>query len=113
MIVIVSIELIQPFVEMLIHGTGLPYKSPLQPYAAWTTLVALIVVILTSGYSVFFPGRWQVSSFLTYYIDIAIFIRESIQPFITADQLTNRSALGGKSVLLSNEASISFGHDPV
>ncbi|CAK1367575.1 unnamed protein product [Cercospora beticola] len=52
----------------------LPYKSPLQPYAAWTTLFALILVILTSGYSVFFPGKWSVSSFLTYYIDIAIFI---------------------------------------
>ncbi|KAF2166032.1 hypothetical protein M409DRAFT_66925 [Zasmidium cellare ATCC 36951] len=52
----------------------LPYQSPLQPYMAWSTLGALVLVILFSGYSVFFPGHWSVSSFLTYYIDIAIFI---------------------------------------
>ncbi|KNG44681.1 amino acid permease [Stemphylium lycopersici] len=52
----------------------LAYKSPMQPYLAWVTGGALILVILFSGYSVFFPGRWDVSSFLTYYIDIAIFI---------------------------------------
>jgi amino acid transporter len=53
---------------------GLAYKSPLQPYLAWATGGALILVILFSGYSVFFPGRWSVGTFLTYYIDIAIFI---------------------------------------
>jgi amino acid transporter len=46
----------------------------LQPYLAWVTGGALILVILFSGYSVFFPGRWSVATFLTYYIDIAIFI---------------------------------------
>ncbi|KAF7197505.1 Proline-specific permease [Pseudocercospora fuligena] len=52
----------------------LPYKSPLQPYLGWVALIALVLVILFSGYSVFFPGNWTVSGFLTYYIDIAIFI---------------------------------------
>ncbi|KAK4543240.1 hypothetical protein LTR36_005790 [Oleoguttula mirabilis] len=52
----------------------LPYKSPLQPYAAWITLGALCLVVLFSGYSVFFPGNWSVSGFLTYYIDLAIFV---------------------------------------
>lgn len=41
---------------------------------AWATLSALSLVILFSGYSVFFPGNWSVSTFLTYYVDIAIFI---------------------------------------
>ncbi|KAK4494375.1 hypothetical protein PRZ48_014673 [Zasmidium cellare] len=57
-----------------IRRDRLPYQSPLQPYMAWATLGALVLVILFSGYSVFFPGHWNVSSFLTYYIDIAIFI---------------------------------------
>ncbi|CAN9338661.1 unnamed protein product [Alternaria alternata] len=52
----------------------LAYKSPMQPYLAWVTGGALVLVILFSGYSVFFPGRWSVGTFLTYYIDIAIFI---------------------------------------
>ncbi|EME81274.1 uncharacterized protein MYCFIDRAFT_140266 [Pseudocercospora fijiensis CIRAD86] len=52
----------------------LPYKSPLQPYLGWAALCALVLVILFSGYSVFFPGHWSVTAFLTYYIDIAIFI---------------------------------------
>ncbi|KAF2206285.1 hypothetical protein CERZMDRAFT_115817 [Cercospora zeae-maydis SCOH1-5] len=57
-----------------INRNRLPYKSPLQPYVAWSTPFALILVILTPGYSVFFPRKWSVSSFLTSYIDIAIFI---------------------------------------
>lgn len=61
-------------VPILIFFSGLPYKSPLQPYMAWSTLLALTLVILFSGYSVFFPGKWSTSTFLTYYIDIAIFI---------------------------------------
>ncbi|KAF2635885.1 hypothetical protein P280DRAFT_410704 [Massarina eburnea CBS 473.64] len=60
-----------------ISRNRLPYKSPLQPYMAWVTLGALILVILFSGYSVFLSGRWNVSTFLTYYIDIAIFICKS------------------------------------
>ncbi|CAO2658293.1 Nn.00g060160.m01.CDS01 [Neocucurbitaria sp. VM-36] len=62
------------FAHQGINRDRLPYKSPLQPYMAWVTLGALILVILFSGFSVFFPGHWSVSSFLTYYIDIAIFI---------------------------------------
>lgn len=68
-----TFPLLPPFADEVL---GLPYKSPLQPYLAWTTLFALSLVILFSGYSVFFPGRWSVGAFLTYYIDIAIFFRE-------------------------------------
>ena len=56
--------------------TGLPYKSPLQPYMTWATLVALIIITLTSGYEVFIHGRWNTSSFLTSYIGIPIFLGE-------------------------------------
>jgi amino acid transporter len=63
-----------PFAEIMLMFSGLAYKSPMQPYLAWVTGGALVLVILFSGYSVFFPGRWSVGTFLTYYIDIAIFI---------------------------------------
>lgn len=65
---------VAPFVEIMLMFSGLAYKSPMQPYLAWVTGGALVLVILFSGYSVFFPGRWSVGTFLTYYIDIAIFI---------------------------------------
>lgn len=65
---------VAPFVEIMLMFSGLAYKSPMQPYLAWVTGGALVLVILFSGYSVFFPGRWSVGTFLTYYIDIAIFV---------------------------------------
>jgi amino acid transporter len=57
----------------ILTSLGLAYKSPFQPYLAWITACALVLVILFSGFSVFFPGHWSVSTFLTYYVDIAIF----------------------------------------
>jgi amino acid transporter len=52
---------------------ALPYKSPFQPYVAWITGCIIFLVILFSGYAVFFPGNFTASGFLTYYINIAIF----------------------------------------
>ena len=57
----------------MLTSLGLAYKSPFQPYLAWVTACSLVLVILFSGFSVFFPGHWSVSTFLTYYVDIAIF----------------------------------------
>lgn len=31
----------------------LPWKAPLQPYAAWTSLVTFSILLLTGGYTVF------------------------------------------------------------
>lgn len=70
---------------------ALPYKSPLQPYVAWITGFIVFLIIFFSGinsysdndcrlltyhpgYAVFFPGNFTASGFLTYYINIAIFI---------------------------------------
>ncbi|KAB8304043.1 hypothetical protein EYC80_005389 [Monilinia laxa] len=53
---------------------ALPYKSPFQPYVAWITGCILVLIIFFSGVPVFFPGNFTVSGFLTYYINIAIFI---------------------------------------
>ncbi|KAF4964602.1 hypothetical protein FSARC_7508 [Fusarium sarcochroum] len=69
----------------------LPYKSPLQPYAAWATLVMVCLVILFSGllsrrdlaieesadgaigFDVFVKGHFTAQGFITCYINIAIF----------------------------------------
>ncbi|KAI1621839.1 amino acid permease [Exophiala viscosa] len=75
--VVIQVSFLRFYYAMKYQGISrnrLPYKSPLQPYMAWTTLGALILVVLFCGYSVFFPGNWSTSAFITYYIDIAIFI---------------------------------------
>jgi len=43
---------------------SLPYKSPLQPYAAWYAFAGCITMTFVSGYTVFLPGNWDVPSFL-------------------------------------------------
>ncbi|KAJ4258236.1 hypothetical protein NW762_008385 [Fusarium torreyae] len=53
--------------------TDLPYKSPLQPYAAWATLVMVCLVIIFSGFDVFVKGQFTAQGFITCYINIAIF----------------------------------------
>lgn len=55
------------------HTTELPYKSPFQPYTAWITLLMVFLVVFFSGFDVFFPGNFSASSFLTCYVNVAIF----------------------------------------
>jgi amino acid transporter len=35
----------------------LPWKAPLQPYAAWLSLVSFALLLLTGGYTVFIRGK--------------------------------------------------------
>ena len=35
----------------------LPWKAPFQPYAAWMTLISLIIILLTGGYTTFIHGQ--------------------------------------------------------
>ncbi|PTB35870.1 uncharacterized protein TrAFT101_010721 [Trichoderma asperellum] len=53
---------------------ALPYKSPLQPYVSWATLLVVSLVIIFSGFDVFVKGRFTAAGFLTCYLNIAIFI---------------------------------------
>lgn len=50
----------------------LPWKAPMQPYLAWVTLVAFIILLLTGGYTTFMHGRWNSETFVSSYIDIPI-----------------------------------------
>ncbi|KAH6962388.1 amino acid permease/ SLC12A domain-containing protein [Ilyonectria sp. MPI-CAGE-AT-0026] len=54
--------------------TDLPFQSKLQPYAAYLCLVFFTILMLLNGFSVFFPGQWSASVFLTAYIGIPIFL---------------------------------------
>ncbi|KAL1305184.1 hypothetical protein AAFC00_002105 [Neodothiora populina] len=53
---------------------ALPYKTPLQPYTAWFSLIVMIILTLTNGFYVFVPSRWNVSDFLVAYITLPIFL---------------------------------------
>lgn len=52
----------------------LPWKSPLQPYAAWVGFVGSTIIVLIAGFPVFLKGNWDTSTFFASYIGIPIFI---------------------------------------
>lgn len=51
---------------------SLPYTAPLQPYLSWFGLFFNIVVLLTSGFTVFF--QWSTSDFFASYVSLVIFV---------------------------------------
>ncbi|WQF80855.1 Putative amino acid permease/ SLC12A domain-containing protein [Colletotrichum destructivum] len=51
----------------------LPFRTPLQPYFTWFILGLLVILTLTNGFQVFFPGEWSTSDFLAAYITLPIF----------------------------------------
>ncbi|KAH7175298.1 amino acid permease/ SLC12A domain-containing protein [Dactylonectria macrodidyma] len=54
--------------------TDIPFQSWLQPWASYVCMVFFICLLGLNGFSVFFPGHWSVSSFLTAYIGLPIFL---------------------------------------
>ncbi|KAL8354950.1 hypothetical protein RB601_000643 [Gaeumannomyces tritici] len=52
----------------------LPFRGALQPYGTYFTLLVLVLLTLTNGFALFFPGRWEVESFLVAYITLPIFL---------------------------------------
>jgi yeast amino acid transporter len=56
------------------HGVTVPYKSRFQPYASYVAIFLFSFLLLANGFTVFYPGDWSLSSFLTNYIGIPIFI---------------------------------------
>ncbi|KAF9651914.1 amino acid permease [Thelephora ganbajun] len=48
----------------------LPYKSLLQPYAAWYGIVTISLILVLSGFSVFLRGSWDTATFVTNYIPL-------------------------------------------
>ncbi|KAL4962699.1 amino acid permease/ SLC12A domain-containing protein [Aspergillus stella-maris] len=59
------------------QGVGkadLPYRSIFQPYASYFGGVILTLLLLLNGFTVFFNGHWELSTFITSYIGIPIFL---------------------------------------
>lgn len=52
----------------------LPYKSPFQPYLGWIGTIATLIILIFNGFYVFLSGNWNISSFLTAYIGIPIYV---------------------------------------
>lgn len=50
----------------------LPWKSPMQPYAAWISMIGFAVLLLTGGFYVFIDGHWNVQSFVSSYFNIPL-----------------------------------------
>uniref|UniRef100_A0A093VJD9 Putative proline-specific permease put4 n=1 Tax=Talaromyces marneffei PM1 TaxID=1077442 RepID=A0A093VJD9_TALMA len=57
-----------------ISQNELPYRGPLQPYAAWATLLIVFLIVFFFGFSVFVKGHFTASGFLTCYLNVFIFI---------------------------------------
>ncbi|MCJ1450203.1 hypothetical protein MMC28_000532 [Mycoblastus sanguinarius] len=53
---------------------SLPYTSAGQPYTTYSALSVLILLSLTNGFQVFFPGNFSAGSFLAAYITIPVFL---------------------------------------
>lgn len=51
---------------------SLSYYGYFQPYCAWIGLAFMTTVVCVYGYSVFLPGKWDISSFFTYYTMVLV-----------------------------------------
>nr|OQO23832.1 hypothetical protein B0A51_09776 [Rachicladosporium sp. CCFEE 5018] len=50
----------------------LPWKAPLQPYAAWIGVFSFIILLLTGGYTTFIHGHWDNETFVSSYFNIPL-----------------------------------------
>ncbi|OJZ87848.1 hypothetical protein ASPFODRAFT_132498 [Aspergillus luchuensis CBS 106.47] len=53
---------------------GLPYRSRLQPYAAYFAGCVIFLLLWLNGFTVFFSEQWDTSTFVTSYVGIPIFV---------------------------------------
>lgn len=53
---------------------SLPWKGPLQPYAAWVGFIGSTIITLVAGFPVFLKGNWNAADFVASYVGIPIFI---------------------------------------
>ena len=57
-----------------VQGIEVPFRSRLQPYASYVCLVVFTMLLLLNGFTVFYPGRFTATGFLTTYLGIPIFL---------------------------------------
>jgi amino acid transporter len=56
------------------QGVTVPYRSHVQPWAAWICIPIFAFLLLANGFTVFYPGQFTVSGFLVTYLGIPIFL---------------------------------------
>ncbi|KIJ68242.1 hypothetical protein HYDPIDRAFT_146092 [Hydnomerulius pinastri MD-312] len=56
-----------------IDRKSLPYWTRLQPFAAWYSCFATIIICFFSGWSVFLKGKWNTATFVTDYLPFILF----------------------------------------
>lgn len=56
------------------HGVSSPYQPRVQPWGIYFASTCAFILLLLNGFTVFFPSQWSVSSFLTSYIGIPVFL---------------------------------------
>lgn len=52
----------------------LPWAAPFQPYSTWASLVLILLLLFTGGFSTFIHGHWSAETFISSYINIPIFL---------------------------------------
>lgn len=57
-----------------LQGIVSPYRSAIQPWAAYVCGFLFLVLCLLNGFTVFFPGNWSIGGFLSAYIGVPIFL---------------------------------------
>ncbi|KAF2705436.1 hypothetical protein K504DRAFT_537031 [Pleomassaria siparia CBS 279.74] len=57
-----------------VQGVTVPYRSKIQPYAAWVALFFFAFLLLANGFTVFYLGQLTTSGFVTTYLGIPIFV---------------------------------------
>ncbi|OAA72304.1 Amino acid/polyamine transporter I [Cordyceps fumosorosea ARSEF 2679] len=82
-----------------VDRSTLPYVAPFQPYLSWFGLFFNILIILTSGFTVFI--KWNTSNFFAAYVSVLIFVvfyvvhkavyRTKVVPLTEVDLVKGRS----------------------
>ncbi|OAX82327.1 hypothetical protein ACJ72_03325 [Emergomyces africanus] len=53
---------------------SIPYRSPLQPYLAYFTVILSTTIAVFNGFDAFYPGNFSVTTFIPPYINLPIFV---------------------------------------
>ncbi|KAF2795084.1 proline permease PrnB [Melanomma pulvis-pyrius CBS 109.77] len=72
--IVCSVILIRFRKACIAQGVIVPYRSKIQPYGAWICVFVFTFLLLANGFTVFYPGQFTVSGFLTTYLGIPIFV---------------------------------------
>lgn len=56
------------------QGVTVPWHSCIQPWGSWVCLFFFTILLLCNGFTVFYPGQWNTSDFMTAYFGILLFL---------------------------------------